>query len=145
MTKKTFNPQDWLNNTESDNNTQPQENRTYTDSKSKIKSDIEEIVTKIESENIDITDDYNVWRDIGFALADGLGESGREYFHRISKFHSDYSSGDCNKQFNKCLNSHNSGITIKSFFHLTKNVGIKIAAGSPIDVNRDRLARENGE
>ena len=32
----------------------------------------------------DITSMYPDWRDVGFALADGLGEQGRPIFHQLS-------------------------------------------------------------
>ena len=42
-----------------------------------------EILTKlVEEKAIDIAPNYSDWRDLGFALADALGESGRTYYHR---------------------------------------------------------------
>ena len=64
-------------------------------------SNIEFIIQQIESSKIDLTSDYNDWLNIGFALADKFGESGRNYYHRISQFYIGYKSTDCDEQFNK--------------------------------------------
>lgn len=89
--------------------------------------DIEQITQRIESSQTDLTADYADWRDIGFALADELAESGRDYFHRISRFNADYASDDCNTQYDNCLKAKGHGITIKTLFHLAKNAGINIS------------------
>lgn len=89
-------------------------------------SDVEVIVQRIESAHADITASYSHWRDIGFAFADEFGETGRDYFHRISRFYIDYSHSDCNKQFDKCLKAQGHGVTIKTFFHLAQQAGISL-------------------
>ena len=38
----------------------------------------------------DITTIYPEWRDVGFSLADGLGEQGRPIFHQISSLYPNY-------------------------------------------------------
>ncbi|MEI6050096.1 MAG: DUF3987 domain-containing protein [Bacteroidota bacterium] len=113
-----FNPNDWLNNNSNDNN-------PHTDN-SPIE-DIEEIISRIEAKSIDVTTTYADWRDIGFALSSGLGEQGREYYHRISRFYTDYSRSECDKQYDNCLKSKKSGITIKTFFQKAKSSGVSIA------------------
>ena len=47
---------------------------------------MELIVNRIESSALDIAPNYADWRDLGFALADALGESGRNYYHRQADF-----------------------------------------------------------
>ena len=108
-----FNPGDWL----------PNDNRSH----------IDLVVYRIEASHTDITGSYADWLNLGFALADELGEGGRDYFHRISRFYSKYSYTDCNKQFDQCLKAKGHGITIKTLFHLAKQAGIEIGR------------RENGE
>ena len=78
-------------------------------------SDIELLVSKIESSSIDITTPYDTWLRILFAISDHSGESGRDYAHRISRFHPGYNSKDCDKQYNYCLHAGKSGITISTF------------------------------
>ena len=105
-----FNPQDWL----------PNDSRT----------DIDLVVSRIEAAHTDITGSYADWRNLGFALADELGEGGRDCYHRISRFYSKYSYTDCNKQYDQCLKSTGHGITIKTFFHLAKQAGIDLGGAA---------------
>lgn len=105
MDKKIFNPLDWLEQSGQQKiNTEPPEaNQEITE--------IETIIQQIETKQIDIATAYSDWRDIGFALADGFGESGRDYFHRISKFYPAYSQNECETQYNNCLKANGQGIT----------------------------------
>ncbi|MGD0710256.1 MAG: VapE domain-containing protein [Bacteroidales bacterium] len=89
-----------------------------------LQDDIENVVSQIESNRIDITSTYDDWIKICFALIDGLGSTARDYFHRVSSINPKYNHSDCEKQFDNCLNSQNSGITIKTFFGFAKDHGI---------------------
>lgn len=140
---KQFNPQDWLE-TPADKNT---ETRTLSPSiersrnEGETKNDLDNLITKIESTQIDITGDYATWRNIGFALADSLGESGRDPFHRISRFHSQYYPKECDTQFDACLKSKGSGITLSTLFHHAKDHGIIIRpsnGNNETDIERSR-------
>ena len=78
----------------------------------------------------DITTMYPDWRDIGFALADGLGELGRHIFHQISSLYPNYQFAEADKQFDHCLREPPAGrkITIATFFQKAKDAGIDISA-----------------
>jgi hypothetical protein len=95
-------------------------------------NDIESILNQIESQQIDITTAYSDWRNIGFAFADEFGETGREYFHRISRFYPNYSATECNSQFDNCLKAKGQGISLKTFFYHAKQAGINISIGSTV-------------
>jgi hypothetical protein len=95
-----------------------------------LEDDIKRVVEQIEMNRLDITSDYESWRNIGFALADALGENGRTYFHRVSKFNNDYSPELCNDQYSKCLKSSGTGVTIRTLFYKAKSNGIDL---SPIE------------
>jgi hypothetical protein len=56
-----------------------------------------------------------------------LGESGRNYYHRLSRFYAGYNQTETDKQFNNCLKAHGHGITIKTLYHLAKTAGIDIS------------------
>lgn len=89
MANKNFNPEEWLPTAE------PASTRTFNSAPLDSNSDDIEVITqRIESGHVDITAGYDNWRDLGFALADGLGENGRDYFHRISRFNPDYNEQD---------------------------------------------------
>ena len=81
---------------------------------------VEALIQHIEAHRIDITADYNDWIKIGFALCTEFGESGREYFHRISQFYVDYNFVDVNKNYDKLLVDNRGSISIKSLFYIFK-------------------------
>ncbi len=60
-------------------------------------------------------------------MVDGYGDNGRDYFMRLSSLHAGCTPEAAESQYDKCLRSGNSGITISTFFHLVKNVGISIS------------------
>lgn len=120
MNKETFIAEDWL---PSDIKAAPS---TNPEPPERQDNDIELITERIESAHIDITSGYGNWRDIGFALADALGENGREIYHRISRFNESYTSEETNLQYDRCLRSNGTGITIRTFFRKAKEHGISL-------------------
>ena len=111
MSKKTFNPNEWTS-------TSPvQTSQSQKSSQSFCDNDIETITQRIESTSLDIAPNYADWRDLGFALANALGESGRSYFHRLSRFYPSYSQSETDKQYSACLASHGHGVTVKTHYH----------------------------
>jgi hypothetical protein len=126
MDKKDFNPADWLNDKQPSIQFEAATKTTVKENISNADSDIEQILQRVEAKSIDIANAYSDWRDIGFAFADEFAESGRDYFHRISKFYSDYSATECDKQYDKCLKANGNGVTIKTFYHLVKMAGVSL-------------------
>ena len=129
MKAKSFNPYQWIPTSERIPNQDklPEAcNTIKSKSNSSIEFDIEVIVSRIESFRIDLTLNYQDWLNIGFGLSDALGEAGRDYFHRVSRFHPDYSFQACNLQFDKCQKRNKNGVSVKSFFHLAKQAGIDV-------------------
>ena len=100
-----------------------------------ITNDVSKIVELIVANQTDITNDYKDWLTVGFALADYCGESGREFYHRISSINSQYDYSECNNQYNNCLKSKGTGITIKSLFYLAKSNGIDISSIRSFSLN----------
>lgn len=142
--KKSFIPQEWIStdasllgkSSTSDNSTSPIPISTSTgatscasavDTSSANTSDIEAVIAQIQTQQTDITSSYDAWCKIGFALSDEFAESGRDYFHKISQYHQDYSYDECNQQYNKCLKANGHGITIKTLFHYAKQAGLIIS------------------
>ena len=120
---KIFNPKEWLEVPEEQ--PQPTSNNATTKVVAVADNDIETYISAIEQSGIDITGNYATWRDLGFALAEEYGETGRDYFHRISKNYVGYDSKECDEQFNKCLNAKGHGISIATFYHYAHQAGIK--------------------
>ncbi len=121
MSKKIFNPQDWLNNPP------VVDTLRATSEFSSSHDDIETITQHIEATTTDIAPNYADWHDLGFALADALGENGRTYYQRLSRFYNGYSAAETDKQFNACLKAHGHGVTIKTLFHLAKQAGVSVS------------------
>ena len=130
--KKDFDPSEWLNKKGGSQEPPvlPSPESSQCSEFSDLEHEIEQLVSAVESASTDIAPDYASWRDLGFALADALGESGRSYFHRLSRFYTGYDKCEADKQFTACLRSHGSGITINTLFHLAKQSGIKLVRNS---------------
>ena len=109
--KKTFSPKAWAN--------------------INIAEQIRIVVERIVEMGVDITADYNRWRNTAFALSKELGDGGRNYFHEISKFYAGYDQQECDKLYDDCIkrlqsNGNHSGITIRSFFGYAKEAGVDV-------------------
>lgn len=82
----------------------------------------------LERINQDITGGYHQWRDIGFAIASEFGFDGRDYFHHISSFSSQYDSKTCDKQYTYCCRSHSGNmVRIGTFYYFCKMAGIDVS------------------
>ena len=90
-----------------------------------VKTDFEQIISDIRTRSIDLTYHYADWRNIGFAISDKFGESGRDYFHDISSISSKYDSKALDRQYTAYLKSKNRGITIATFYWYCKRAGIQ--------------------
>lgn len=101
--------------------------------------EVEVLTSRIETSGIDIAPTYQEWRDLGFALAQGLGEAGRSYYHRLSRFYSGYKPSEADKQYTACLRSRGHGITLNTFFHLARRAGVDIGILTLTDCQIDTL------
>jgi len=154
MNKKIFNPADWLNADESLKGKDTL-HASHAASSNISQSDIETITQRIEASTVDIAPNYADWRDLGFALADALGENGRTYYHRLSRFYPGYTPSETDRQFDNCLKAHGHGITVKTLYHLAKSSGIDVSVKkqdnqkSRLNHNPDDIAKypncQNGD
>ena len=129
MANKQFNPEYWLHKSKQP---EPQPAPQFQEST----DDIDIIIRRIEDSGVDITDTYESWLNLGFALSDHFGESGRSIFHRLSRFHPEYNQAEADKQYDHCLRHGGSGITIKTLFQLAKDHGISLATTPPRSKSR---------
>lgn len=135
MTKKKFNPADWSDSSPAQQLPEPpvpriQEQKRPSRAEAPaqdLADQIEQLTGRIEAAATDITAGYDTWRDLGFALTDALGEAGRDYYHRISRFYPGYTEKETDDQYDKCLRAHGHGITAKTLFHLAKEAGISVS------------------
>ena len=88
--------------------------------------DVDFVMDQITSRRVDIAPSYHDWLLVGFALSDKYGEGGRGRFHTISQYHETYNQAKCDKQYDHCLKSGKSGISMNTFFYLAKQAGLTI-------------------
>ena len=132
MAKKKFNPGDFLNKEKTTTPAPQQASSANFIPTNDLAADIQSLVEQVEASAIDITAGYECWRDIGFALVEALGEDGRDFFHRLSRFNADYDQAEADKQYSACLHSRGSGITPRSLFHIAQQNGITIHRPAPL-------------
>ena len=76
--------------------------------------------------NCDITGDYQQWLKIGFAIASKFGESGEDYFQRLSSFGAKFDERKTNNQYKYCCrNFQGSGVKIGTFYYFAKQYGFE--------------------
>jgi hypothetical protein len=73
-------------------------------------------------------DEYDAWLHLAFAFVSEFGETGREYFHKISASSTLYKPEECDKKYTHCLGSTANKITIGTFFFYAKEAGIRVNA-----------------
>lgn len=66
-------------------------------------------------------DSYESWLKIAFGLAHEFGETGRGYFHELSKISQKYDPVDCDRKFDNCIRTNRGHVTFASIVHLAKN------------------------
>ena len=72
---------------------------------------------------LDITSDYGEWIDIASALFNELGEAGKQYFERVSRFYPNANERDISYKWEK--NKNRSQITIATYFEICRRYGIR--------------------
>ena len=131
--KKVFRPEDWVPEERharqrpgiSETPDQVGGDGMHTDIGAKL-DDVELLTQMVEARGLDITGDYHRWLNIGFALVEGLGEYGRDFFHRLSRFYPGYSEAEADRQYDKCMRAHGTGIRLATLFQYAKEEGIVV-------------------
>ena len=88
--------------------------------------DLSYIISQVHSKRLDIAPDYETYRNIGFALANEYGERGRDIFHQLVCYSPKYVYKQAEGQYNNCLRSTGSGITIRTLMHYCKQNNIEV-------------------
>lgn len=87
-----------------------------------------EACIKVQSNTgVDITEGYDNWLNMAFALESEFGEGGRNYYHEISSYSHEYDEQLCDEQYNKGLKSTGTGISIGTLFRRFNDCGVKFA------------------
>lgn len=92
-------------------------------------NDMDFIIEQVHESSVDLTGgEYHRWLEIGFAIAEKYGESGREFFHAVSQYSIKYDAEVCDRQFNHCTRNGGDGVTFATFLFHVKNAGLKIVS-----------------
>jgi len=93
-------------------------------------SDFNNVLKQVSDRRLNLVGTYSEWVQMGFALADGLGEGGRQAFHLLSSIDSgNYHYAKADRKYDSCLrNTGGRKITIGTFFHRCKQEGIEITS-----------------
>ena len=70
---------------------------------------VAEVADRVAASGRDITQGYDNWLRLAFALSDGLGEAGRQIFDRLSQMNADYDSRECNRLYDNCMKGNKGG------------------------------------
>ena len=75
-----------------------------------------------------IAESYDDYLRLGFALADGLGEQGRELYHQLCAQSTKYREHDCEKKWHECLNKRDGRTSIATFYKMAQEAGVDLSA-----------------
>lgn len=75
-----------------------------------------------------IADSYGDYLKLGFALANGLGNQGRDLYHQLSSMSPKYREGDCERKWQQCLRQNDGRTTIATFYQMAKQAGVDLSS-----------------
>lgn len=88
------------------------------------KDKVGEMIKDAVDRKINVAEDYNSYLQLGFSIASGFGEEGREYFHALASVSPKYNSQHCDKQYSRCLKNPSGGTTVGTFYYFLKQAGV---------------------
>jgi hypothetical protein len=106
-------------------------------------SELAHLLEEIQTKNINITESYEEYRNIAFALADGFGEEGRTYFHIVAGMSAKYQQRHADKQYDIALRGNRQGITVGTFYWMLKHAGATIPHKNKKAIQIAGIAKKN--
>ena len=123
-------------------------------------SEVDELIRRAMHRGVNIAPDYISYRNLAFSLADGFGESGRNWFHTLCSVDAKYNSTQADKMYDSAVKGGGSRkIGIGTFYWMLKNEGVEFPrvdtsvqnaamvakkAKKPIEVTINQLVEVNG-
>jgi hypothetical protein len=80
---------------------------------------VQSLVEVIQAQNIDITNEYDDWARVGFALCE-LGEKGRSFFHQISKISKKYDESEAENKYTSLLEKYDGETKLGTLFFIAR-------------------------
>ena len=93
----------------------------YNDRKDKITN----ILNQIIDSGIDLTQEYEDWIKVGFALANDFGEVGRGLFHKLSNRNAKYKYDNCDRKYTNLYKSDKGTCDFRAIINIGKKYGFK--------------------
>lgn len=75
-----------------------------------------------------IADSYGDYLKLGFALANGLGNEGRELYHELCSMSQKYRESDCERKWQECMRQSDGRTTIATFYQMAKQAGVDLSS-----------------
>ena len=133
MDNPTFNPMAWLSQSSEKAKSLAIKPPSSAPSACQPLSSAEELAkaTAVASELIaigaNIAEDYNDYVRLGFALADGLGSSGRDIYHMLCAHSTKYRMRECEQKWQECLRKSDGRTSIATFYHMARQAGVDLS------------------
>ena len=115
------------------NNTPKTSNKTIRDTVIDVDSDsiklsegdlktLQDTVNRCDEYKFNILEDRENWFQVGTALANELGEQGRDFFHRLSNKSKKYDEQECNDKYDEMITNRGMyNYNIATIFHIYNN------------------------
>ena len=84
----------------------------------------EAVCKEMIAQGANIAESYEDYLKLGFALAQGLGNDGRDIYHQLCSQSTKYNRDECEKQWQDCLTKGNGSVTIASFYKMAQDAGV---------------------
>jgi hypothetical protein len=85
----------------------------------------------VRERNVDLTDSYHNWRNIGFILSSTFAECGRNYFHQLSAQHPEYNFDKCDAKYTQLHKDNNGGLSFGTLVYMARDRGIELFEEEP--------------
>lgn len=86
---------------------------------------VEALISAVEQSRTDLTDHYDEWIRIGFAIAAHFGMEGEDFYQRLSQFHPKYDHVETSKKYADFVRNGRR-IRIGTFFKILENKGFSL-------------------
>lgn len=105
---------------------------------------VDEYVKECQQRSVNIAPNYQDYLNLSFALVDGFGDSGRNYFHILCSVDEKYDSRHADKQYDIAIKRGKSGIGVGTFYFMLKQAGIEIKSDSGQAISIVAMGKKSG-
>lgn len=108
---------------------------------------VEEYVNEAYKRGLNIAEDYKDYLYLSFAIANGFGDGGRSYFHKLASISPKYDEHQTDRQYDIALKRNHQGVSVGTFYFMLKQAGVNIKPepGSQQAVTAVVMAKKNGK